>query len=81
MTSLLLTASLLLGPIAVDPELDARTEAEPAIAIVDALWLDVTDRTVTPTVTPPVTTVEPMASEDAPAEETPLERHEPIPSD
>lgn len=77
MTSLLLAASLILGPIVVDPELDARTEAEPAIAIVDALWLDVTDRTVTPTVTP----VEPMTSEDAPAEDTPLERHEPIPSD
>ena len=61
MTSLLLAASLLLGHVNVDPERDARTEAEPAISIVDALFLEVIEQTVV--------TREPMTDDTNPSHE------------
>lgn len=59
MTILLLTASLLLGHVDTEPQLDTRREAEPAISIVDALLLEVTEQTVT--------TGEPMDAETNPS--------------
>lgn len=59
MTSLLLTTSLLVGCAGTEPQLDIRREAEPAIAIVDELFLEVTEQTVT--------TVEPMDDDANPS--------------
>jgi hypothetical protein len=59
MISRLLTTSLLIGHLTVEPEpeLDPRPQAEPAISIVDALFLEVSEQTVT--------TSEPMVAEAA----------------
>lgn len=72
MTRCLLAASLLLGHVEVDPERDARTEAEPAISIVDTLFREVTERTVT--------TEEPMADDTNPSHD-PLESRGPCNDD
>lgn len=47
MTTVLFATSLLLGHATVEPSLDARPKAEPAISIVDALLVEVTEQTVT----------------------------------
>lgn len=79
MNSLLLATSLLWGHATIATTLDGLPRAEPAIAIVDEMFLAVTERTVTTDEPMGVDEGESERDRDAPTTGEPPRRSEPVP--